>query len=167
MRPEIRTILAASGIAVGAAGNLLAIVSLPWSAYGAIEMRLDRFPGWRWHVAAVAALYVAAVWALLAPAARRRLPIATSAVAGLAAAGSAIALATRYDDSSLFFDTFVPAIKPLIGTGPVLAVLCVLVCLASVAACWPRSGVRPAPHRPDPAVPQPPSTAPHRPGPPG
>ncbi|MDG4795965.1 hypothetical protein [Micromonospora sp. WMMD1082] len=148
MAPSIRIVLAGSAVAAGAAGNLLAIVLLPWANYGALEMRLDRFPGWLWHVAAVAVLYAAAAWALLSPPARRRVPIVISALAGLAAAGTAVALATRYDDASLFFDWIVPAIRPVLGTGPVLAVLSVLVCLAGVGSRWPRPSERPVPVRP-------------------
>ncbi|GIJ80703.1 hypothetical protein SAMN05443287_10342 [Micromonospora phaseoli] len=148
MAPIVRIALTGCGVAAGAAGNLLAIGALPWANYGALEQPLDRFPGWFWHVAAVAVLYTVAGWTLLSPPARRRAPIVISGLAGLAAAGSAVALAVRYDDASLFFDTFVPAVNPVLGTGAVLAVLSVLVCLAAVGSCWPRSSGAPAPARP-------------------
>ncbi|RIV36612.1 hypothetical protein [Micromonospora radicis] len=139
MESSVRVTLAGAAVLVAAAGNLLAIVLLPWAHYGALTMGLDRFPGWPWHATAVAVLYAAALWALLAAPQRRRPVIVLSALAGLAAAGSAVALALRYDEASLFFDRYVPAVIPAHGTGAPVAVLSVLVCLTAVGSRWPRS----------------------------
>ncbi len=124
-------------VALGALGNLLAILVLPWARYGSIDIPLHRFPGWFLHVAAVVVLYGAALWALLRPSARRNLAVGT--VAGVVAAGAAVVIATRYDDASSFFDDIVPAVMPRLGSGGPVAILSVLVSLAALAVLAART----------------------------
>ncbi|MEU5551999.1 hypothetical protein ABZ738_19710 [Micromonospora sp. NPDC047793] len=124
-------------VIVGALGNLLAVLVLPWAGYGSIDIPLHRFPGWFVHLAAVIVLYGAALGALLRPPARR--PLAVSAAAGLVAAGSAVAIAIRYDDASSFFDGTVPAVMPALGSGGPVAVLAVLVSVTALAVLAART----------------------------
>ncbi|WP_434739307.1 hypothetical protein [Micromonospora sp. SH-82] len=130
-------------IVVGALGSLAAVLWLPWATYGSIDIPLHRFPGWTFHVAAVTVLYGAALWALLRPPARRALPLAVCGVAGLVAAGSAVTIASRYDDPTSLFDGIFPAILPVLGSGGPVAVLSVLVSLAALAVLTARTSDTP------------------------
>jgi hypothetical protein len=142
-------------VIVGALGNLLAALVLPWARYGSIDIPLHRFPGWFPHVAAVIVLYGAALWALLWPPTRQPLPLAVSGAAGLVAAGSAATIAIRYDDASSLFDRIVPAVVPTLGSGGPVAILSVIVTLAALAVLAARTRGTPTRTNGRPGVPAP------------
>ncbi|RKR85792.1 hypothetical protein BDK92_0001 [Micromonospora pisi] len=133
-------ILVPLGAATGVAGSLLSVV-VPWAMYGSFDIPLTRFPGWQVYAASVLALHSCVTWALLVPAGRRSvLPLVVGAASGFVAAGSAMALAFRYDDGSALFPGVVPAVWPTPGPGPAVALLAIALAIGAVLASRHRSG---------------------------
>jgi hypothetical protein len=112
-------------VAVGAAVVDVLAVTLPWAYYGTMSFTPDRFPGWPAYVVAAVLLHACVAVALVSRPARRP----AAALAGplaLGAAGLAGWMASRYDESGLFFTAVVPMVMPMPGPGGALAIAAAL-----------------------------------------
>jgi hypothetical protein len=106
--------------AVLVAGTACAGLSLivPWVYYGSFAFSVGDLPGWPAYLVAEA---VALGGAAVRVSGRWRAARTESAtvVAAAVAAGVALWLMSRHGDASLFFDSVVPLVLPMIGPGGV------------------------------------------------
>jgi hypothetical protein len=116
---------------LAALGSLASVLVVPWAWYGDIDVPLHRLPVWGVHLAAVLVVYAAVLGTLLVPVRHRGLALAGAVGASVAGAGTAVLVASGYDDASALFGETVPAVLPRLGPGPFLAVLAVLVGLGA------------------------------------
>lgn len=115
-------------------------VAVPWARYGDMSFTADRFPGWPAYLVAAVLLHACVAVVLLSRSARRPAAAVAGALA-LGVARLALWMASRYDESSLFFASVTPMVMPMPGPGGALALLAALTS-GAVAAIAGLRGLR-------------------------
>ena len=131
---------------LAAAADVLA-VTLPWARYGDTSFTPDHFPGWPIYVVAAVLLHGCVAVMLLSRSARRPAAALFTGLLAVGVAGFALWMASRYDESGLFFTSVVPMVMPMPGPGGAIAVVAALAS-GTVAAVIGLRGVRQGDHGP-------------------
>lgn len=125
----------ATAVAIaGAVGAVVAVVALPWAWYGAIDVKLHRFPLWGLHAFAAAALNVTVGWILVARGLRLLWWVGVALC--LATVGSAALVMTFYCDATALFGPVVPMVVPVLGPGGPVAVLAAVSSVTAIGVAW-------------------------------